>query len=180
MRILLHTCCGPCSTFVAQELRTLGHEVTGYFINSNIHPYDEYLRRLEHAQKWAQAAGVPLLVEKSYDVPAWINEVSKNAANRCEGCYRVRLLPTALKAHDESFDAFSTTLLISPYQQHDVIRQVGEQVSKVAGVPFIYDDFRPGFKETYELSRQFELYRQNYCGCVISQYERMQAKKQKS
>lgn len=180
MRILLHTCCGPCSTYVAQELREKGHDVIGYFNNPNVHPYSEYLKRLENAQKWAESVQVPLIVESGYDVAAWLKNVGDTAHNRCEGCYKTRLIPTAAKAKAEGFDAFTTTLLISPYQQHDVIRQVGEEVSKASSIPFLYQDFRPHFRETYGLSRQYELYRQNYCGCVLSEYERAQEKKKKS
>ena len=179
MRILLHTCCGPCSTYVAQALHEKGYEVTGYFYNPNIHPYTEYLKRKEHAEKWAQAAGVPLVVDNGYDIAAWMGEVNKDLSNRCQGCYRSRLEPAAQLAKHQHFDAFTTTLLISPYQQHDKIRKVGEQVADDKQVAFYYEDFRPHFKETYGLSREYDLYRQHYCGCVFSEYERAQEREQK-
>ncbi|KAF0197040.1 MAG: hypothetical protein FD169_712 [Bacillota bacterium] len=174
MRILLHTCCGPCSTYVAQALGENGYEVTGYFYNPNIHPYAEYLRRKENAEKWAQAAGVPLVVDKGYDIAAWMGEVNKALPHRCEGCYRSRLGPAAKLAKLQGLEAFTTTLLISPYQQHDKIRHVGEQIAEEMQIPFFYEDFRPHFKATYGLSRKFDLYRQHYCGCVFSEYERAQ------
>ncbi|MDP3488487.1 MAG: epoxyqueuosine reductase QueH [Bacillota bacterium] len=180
MRILLHTCCGPCSTYVAKALHESGHDVTGYFYNPNIHPYTEYLKRKENAEKWAQAAGVPLLVDSGYDVAAWMGEVYKDLPNRCEGCYRSRLDPAAKIAKQQSFDAFTTTLLISPYQQHEKIRQVGEEVAEAMHIPFFYEDFRPHFNETYGLSREYDLYRQHYCGCVFSEYERAQEREQKA
>lgn len=180
MHILLHTCCGPCSTFVAKSLIEQGRGVTGYFYNPNIQPYSEYIKRMENAQKWALAAGVPLIVEDGYDVASWVGEVSKDLANRCQRCYHLRLLPTAKRARAEGFDAFTTTLLISPYQQHDKIRCVGEQVAEQVQIPFIYEDFRPHFKETYGLSREYDLYRQHYCGCIFSEYEREQARATKA
>ena len=174
MRILLHTCCGPCSTYVAKSLLERGHEVTGYFYNPNIHPYAEYQKRKENAEKWAKAAGVPLISDTQYDVAAWMGEVNQDLSRRCEGCYRARLVPAAEVAKQHTCDAFTTTLLISPYQQHQVIREVGEQVAQDKHISFYYEDFRQHFKETYGLSREYDLYRQHYCGCVFSEYERAQ------
>lgn len=179
MRILLHTCCGPCSTYVAKRLSDRGHEVVGYFSNPNIHPYSEHQKRLEAALAWARAAEVPLLVEDNYDLSSWVAAVGRDLANRCKVCYDLRLIPAAEKAKSQGFDAFSTTLLISPYQKHEQIKRSGEEAAASTGITFYYEDSRPYFKETYQLSRDYELYRQNYCGCIFSEYERSQQRKKK-
>ena len=171
-RLLLHTCCGPCSTFVARWFAEAGYEVTGFFYNPNIHPYEEYQRRKAAAEAWAEASGVPLITDTDYDPENWIVSVGSDISSRCTACYRLRLIPAARKARELNCVAFSTTLLISPYQQHDNIRLVGEQVALESGVDFLYRDFRPDFRQTYQLSRSLDLYRQNYCGCILSDLER--------
>ena len=171
-QVLLHTCCGPCSTFVAQWFQGEGFTVIGYFYNPNIQPHDEYLLRKRAAEKWAHAAGVELIIDTPYDPASWVVAVGAHMAERCTQCYRLRLIPAATKAQELGCVAFSTTLLISPYQQHDNIRLVGEEVAAQTGVPFFYRDFRPDFRSTYALSRDLELYRQNYCGCILSDLER--------
>ena len=170
--LLLHTCCGPCSTLVARGFVDAGYSVTGLFYNPNIHPYDEYHRRREAAESWANAAGVPLITDTGYEPEGWIVAVGGNVAERCAQCYRLRLNRTARKALELGHNSFSTTLLISPHQQHEVIRRVGDEVAKDTGLSFIYRDFRPDFKKTYQLSRDLGLYRQSYCGCILSDRER--------
>ncbi|HSL93613.1 MAG TPA: epoxyqueuosine reductase QueH [Bacillota bacterium] len=172
-RLLLHTCCGPCSTFVARWFAQAGYEVIGFFYNPNIHPYEEYQKRKAAAESWAEAVGVTLITSTAYDPENWIVAVGADIAERCTACYRLRLVPAARKARELKCVAFSTTLLISPYQQHDNIRTVGEQVSEESGVPFLYRDFRPDFRQTYQLSRSLDLYRQNYCGCILSDQDRV-------
>lgn len=172
MRILLHTCCGPCATYVAQHLRDEGHAVTGFFYNPNIHPYEEYLRRLEAARTWAESVGVPLLLDDSYDAPAWIKEVASSLPDRCRACYHLRMVKTAERAKAAGYDAFSTTLLISPYQKHAELVAVAEAVALHVGIPFYYRDFRPHFNATFAPARALGLYRQHNCGCLLSAYER--------
>ncbi len=176
MDILLHICCGPCATYVTQYLSTEGHGVSGYFYNPNIHPYGEYARRLDAAHVWASSAGVSLRHEDMGDPTEWITEVAASLSNRCWACYRLRLLKTALLAKDEAYDAFSTTLLISPYQKHAEIVAAAQAVAREVGVPFYYQDFRPHFRETFAPARKLGLYRQNYCGCLLSDYEKQKMK----
>ena len=173
-RLLLHTCCGPCSTYVATALLDEDFAVTGYFLNPNIQPFAEHERRREAAEQWSREAGVPLLVEEGYRLEQWMTAVAADIINRCEMCYGVRLLPTAQNAREKGFEYFSTTLLISPYQKHEQVQEVGEAAAAATGVSFLYKDFRPWFRQTHDLSRKLNLYRQNYCGCIFSDYERAQ------
>lgn len=172
MRILLHTCCGPCATYVTRNLRGEGHDVSAYYFNPNIHPYAEYARRFAAARDWAEHVGVELRTEEKWSVAEWMAGVGSNLTSRCHACYHLRLSRTALLAKAESYDAFSTTLLISPYQQHEQLVSAANEVAQSTGVSFFYTDFRPHFRETFALARVLGLYRQNYCGCLLSDYER--------
>jgi predicted adenine nucleotide alpha hydrolase (AANH) superfamily ATPase len=163
---------------VTKHLLDERHEVAGYFYNPNIHPYEEYLRRLAAARTWAESAGVLLLSDESYAAdesyapPTWIKEAASSLSDRCRACYHLRLEKTAARAKAAGYDAFSTTLLISPYQKHDELVTVAEAVALHVGIPFYYRDFRPHFNATFAPARALGLYRQNYCGCLLSAYER--------
>ncbi|MFC1994613.1 epoxyqueuosine reductase QueH [Chloroflexota bacterium] len=170
--LLLHVCCGPCATYVVGRLREQGHKVTACWYNPNIHPCHEHQRRLEAMEALSQAVDLPLIVEPGYDLIAYFRAVVGHEADRCPHCYRLRLEAVATLARDRGFQAFTTTLLISPYQQHDVLRQVGEALAEENGVQFHYEDFRPGFRESHCLAGDLGLYRQPYCGCVYSEWER--------
>lgn len=157
-KILLHNCCGPCTTYVLKDLREAGHEVTGFFYNPNIRPVAEYERRLLTMEHFATAVGFKVIYEP----------VRQNTEpGRCANCYSERLRRTALKAKELGFDAFTTTLLISPYQQHDLLADLGHRIGLETGVQFFYRDFRSGFRESQRLAREMKLYRQKYCGCGI-------------
>jgi predicted adenine nucleotide alpha hydrolase (AANH) superfamily ATPase len=168
---------------VAVALKQEGFSVTGYFFNPNIHPYAEHQKREEAAKEWARQADVSITVVEGYQLEEWFAAVSQDLSDRCKNCYALRLLSTAQAAREQGFDFFSTTLLISPYQRHEQVREAGEEAAASAGVPFYYVDFRPLFRNTYSLARNMNLYRQNYCGCVFSDYEgvrRRQSKKHES
>ncbi|MGI6344233.1 MAG: epoxyqueuosine reductase QueH [Bacillota bacterium] len=172
MKLLLHACCGPCASYSVEALREAGHEPYGYFYNPNIHPYQEYQRRLESFEKLAEQMNLPMLQPGGYDFTDWLRQTVYREEIRCRFCYQIRLEQAARIAKHGKFDAFTTTLLISPFQQHDLIRQVGEAVGEQYGIPFYYQDFRPGFRRSVQLSRDFGLYRQQYCGCIYSEVER--------
>lgn len=172
MRILLHCCCGPCASYSVEALRQAGHQVYGYFYNPNIHPYQEYQRRLESWQKLEELIDLPVVATGAYDYQEWLRQSVYREQVRCRLCYQIRLEQTAKIAKHGKFEAFSTSLLISPFQQHEAIKQVGEALAAQHDIPFLYMDFRPGFKRSVELSKQFELYRQQYCGCIYSEVER--------
>ncbi|MFH1484556.1 MAG: epoxyqueuosine reductase QueH [Chloroflexota bacterium] len=172
IRLFLHTCCGPCATYTVKRLRAEGIEPTAFWYNPNVHPFFEHERRLEAMRSFAQSAGLPLIVAEGYDMVAYFRAVVGHEGERCLDCYRLRLRRTAVAAREEGFLMFSTTLLISPYQQHDRLIQIGEEVGVEEGVEFYYRDFRVGFRESQQMARELGLYRQAYCGCVYSEWER--------
>lgn len=172
MRVLLHTCCGPCALFPLQALRAEGHQVTGFFYNHNIHPYQEYVRRRDTACQMAEQEALPMIVRDEYNLEEFLMNVAGDPANRCSYCYASRLKATAQVALQQGFDAFSASLLYSRYQKHDEIKTLGEQIGIETGVPFLYHDFRPGWQEGIKRSKELGLYRQQYCGCIYSEKDR--------
>ena len=171
-RILLHTCCAPCAIYTVNRLREQGFEVTGFWYNPNVHPFTEHRNRLQAMQTLAQAMDLPLIVSDGYEMIAYLRAVVGHEGDRCGDCFRLRLSKTAAVAREKGFSAFTTTLLISPYQKHELLRQIGEEVAREQVVEFYYEDFRPGFSESHRLSRELDLYHQKYCGCVYSEWER--------
>ena len=144
----------------------------GYFYRHNIHPYSECLRRQEALQTYAKQIDLRVIYQEGYDMEGFIRNVVYREKDRCSYCYHDRLRTTALMARRGKFDYFSTTLLYSKFQKHEMIKSIGESVGKDAGVPFFYEDFRPGWKEGIKTSKDLELYRQHYCGCIYSEKER--------
>ena len=172
MNILLHTCCGPCALYPLRTLRSAGHAVSGFFHNPNIHPYQEYTLRRDAVVRMAELESMPLIMRDDYDLEGFLANVAAAPEQRCSYCYASRLRATAQVAAQEGFDAFSATLLYSRYQRHDEIRELGEQIGGEYGVPFHYQDFRPGWQEGIRLSKELNLYRQQYCGCIYSEKDR--------
>jgi epoxyqueuosine reductase len=153
-------------------LRQDEHEITGCFYNPNIHPCREYQRRLETLKDYAAQQNLEVLWPEGYDMEEFLRNVVFREADRCYGCYSMRLRYTAEMAKDRAFDAFSTTLLYSIYQRHDLIRSIGESLAKELGISFYYRDFRAGWSEGVRISKEIGLYRQPYCGCIYSEKER--------
>lgn len=180
MRILLHTCCGPCSLYPLRNLRKAGHSVTGFFYNHNIHPYQEYVRRLGAVQEMAEQEALPLLMRNDYDLEGFLANVAHLPEKRCSYCYTSRMRATAAAAAEHGFEAFSSSLLYSRYQLHEEIRALGEQAAREFDVVFYYEDFRPGWQEGIRLSKEQGLYRQQYCGCIYSEKERYQPRQIKN
>jgi predicted adenine nucleotide alpha hydrolase (AANH) superfamily ATPase len=177
MHILLHICCGPCATFPVESLLEAGHRVTGFFYNPNIHPYTEFTKRLEAVKQYAEQTGLKMIYHDEYDLRGFLRQVLFREDQRCRFCYHMRLLRTAAVARKGSFDAFTSTLLVSPHQDHELVKAVAEQVAIEVGVRVHYVDFRKGYRRAYELSRKHDLYRQSYCGCIFSEHERYAARK---
>jgi hypothetical protein len=172
MNLLLHMCCAPCAVYPLSRLQAEGLAVTGYFYNPNIHPYLEYQRRLLTVRDFAGGAGVGVLYRDEYDLDGFLARVVGRGAGRCEQCYRLRLDAAAAAAREQGCEAFTTTLLYSRYQKHDVIRGVAGEMSREHGVQFWYEDFRAGWSKGIDGSRRLGLYRQQYCGCIYSEQER--------
>lgn len=170
-KILLHCCCGPCATYTVEKLRADGFDVTGYWYNPNIHPFTEHRLRLEAMADCAGQMDFPLIVGE-YNLVDYFRAVVGHEGQRCGDCFRLRLDRTARVAREQGFDAFTTTLLISPYQQHEILKDAGEEMAREHGVTFHYEDLRPGFRESHKVSREMNLYHQKYCGCVYSEWER--------
>lgn len=172
MKLLLHLCCGPCTIVPLRDLRSEAVEVFGLFLNPNVHPYQEWERRRDALDALAEQEGLRLLPHPAYEPLEWWRGVVFRETERCRICYHLRLRQAALLARRGRFDAFSTTLLYSKFQKHELIREIGEAAGKEAGVPFLYRDWRPGWKEGVEASKAMGLYRQPYCGCLLSEQER--------
>ncbi|MEI6206240.1 MAG: epoxyqueuosine reductase QueH [Desulfuromonadales bacterium] len=172
MRILLHTCCGPCSLYPLRSLRAAGHDVTGFFFNHNIHPYQEYIRRRDAVVRMAEQEALPLIMHDEYELEVFLAHVAAEPDKRCSYCYSSRLRAAAEAARAGGFEAFTASLLYSRYQRHDELRQLGEQIGNEQGVTFYYQDFRTGWQEGIRLSKEAGLYRQQYCGCIYSEKER--------
>jgi epoxyqueuosine reductase len=172
MKLLLHICCAPCGIFPVRTLREDGIEVMGFFYRHNIHPYTECLRRQETLEAYAGQIDLRVIYQEGYDLEGFLRNVVYRETDRCRHCYYHRLQATALLAKRGKFDAFSTTLLYSKFQKHDLVRSIGEAVGNTVGIPFHYWDFRAGWKEGVETSKSLGLYRQQYCGCIYSEKDR--------
>lgn len=170
MKLLLHTCCAPCSVYCIETLRKEGIEPTVYWFNPNIHPYMEYKQRRDCLKEYTRNIEIEAIFEENYGLKDFCKNVVQDLENRCQKyCYPVRLEQTAKYAKENGYDSFSTTLLISPYQNHEMLIKVGEEMAKKYGLKFLYRDFRVGFREGQEKARELGLYRQKYCGCVFSE-----------
>jgi predicted adenine nucleotide alpha hydrolase (AANH) superfamily ATPase len=175
MRLLLHACCAPCSTGCAAALREEGIRPDLFWYNPNIHPFTEYRSRLESLQGFASREGLGLITEDEYGLRKFIAGTAPEWAAggaRCAFCYRLRLEKAARTAAERGYGVFSTTLLISPYQNHGLLRETGEALAGRWGVEFLYRDFRPRFRQGQVEARKRGAYMQKYCGCVFSEEER--------
>lgn len=176
MKCLLHTCCGPCTIVPLDILRSEGVDVYGYFHRSNIHPFTECRRREEALLEYAGEKSLTVICEADYDLEGFIRNVVHREKERCRHCYHARLTAAAGIARRGNFDCFSSTLLYSRYQNHDLIRQIGQDIGREMGVAFLYRDFREGWQEGIDRSRAMGMYRQPYCGCIYSEKDRYHKK----
>jgi len=172
MRILLHLCCAPCAIYPLGQLERQGHEVSGYFYNPNIHPYQEFRRRIEAVKQYGEAIGRTFTIDQEYGLKEFLRRVVFHEQERCPRCYDLRLQQTVAMAVAGEFEAFSTTLLYSKYQNHPLLIARCRQLAEQHGVRFFYQDFRLGWQEGIDASRHLGLYRQPYCGCIYSEQER--------
>jgi epoxyqueuosine reductase len=172
MKLLLHICCGPCATATVAFWQAQAAELVGFFYNPNIQPDQEYRRRLTGVRDLADDTGLNVLEDLDHSLEAWAKVPPGPGGSRCAHCIRIRLVRAAAEAVSQDCDAFSTTLAISPWQDHDAIRSEGARAGAEFGVQFLYQDLRPLFPESRRLSREWGLYRQKYCGCFVSEWER--------
>lgn len=175
MKLLLHMCCGPCACYPVKILREKGIEPVGYFFNPNIHPYVEWDNRLKAAKEFAEKTGLEFYADENYRLREFLKKAlpAESLPNgRCTMCYTWRLEEAARYAAGHGYEAFTSTLFYSIYQQHDLMKRTAEHFAKKYGVAFYYEDFRPGWQEGIAISKELELYRQPYCGCIFSEEER--------
>ena len=181
MKLLMHTCCAPCSVYCIESLRNENIEPVSYWFNPNIHPFMEYKARRDTLKEYAEKINLELIIDEDYGLKEFCKNVVNDLENRCANyCYRVRMEQTAKFAKENGFDAFTTTLLISPYQNHEKIKEICEEMAEKYDIKFLYRDFRQGFREGQNKARELELYMQKYCGCVFSEEDRyLKSKKSK-
>ena len=175
--LLLHSCCAPCSSYVLEYLSRYFSIVLFYY-NPNISPQEEYEKRVAEVRRLLQEmplAGPVTLTLGDYEPERFFDlakghEAEPEGGDRCTLCYRLRLTEAAQAAKDLACDYFTTTLSISPYKNAEKLNTIGAELAKEYGVPYLFSDFkkRNGYKRSIELSREYNLYRQNYCGCVYS------------
>jgi len=172
MNLLLHTCCAPCLLFPVDVLKHEKIKVTVYFYNPNIHPYQEYKRRLKTLVEFSDKNNFSLVVHQGYGFEDFSRKVVFNEKNRCSICYDMRLKKTVAYVEENRFDSFSFTLLYSKYQNHSLIRDKCQKLATQYNVAFFYRDFREGWQKGIDSSIVENLYRQPYCGCIYSEQER--------
>lgn len=172
MDILLHICCAPCANACIDKLRGDGERVTGFWYNPNIHPFTEYRARRNCLREYAASIEMPLMERDDYGLRPFVREVAEDIDHRCVKCYEMRLFEAARQAAQNGFDGFTSSLFISPYQNHELMREVAERAGVQYGVKFCYQDFWPLFRAGQERARELGFYIQKYCGCVFSEQER--------
>lgn len=180
-RLLLHSCCGPCSSYCLQYLSEY-FKVTVFYYNPNIYPPEEYEVRAREQERFIGEfpSKYPIgFAEGCYDTERFYEmakgmEQLPEGGERCFACYRLRLRETAEYAKANGFDYFTTTLSISPLKNADKLNEIGGELAKEYGIPYLFSDFKKkdGYKKSTELSKEYDMYRQYYCGCVYSKNER--------
>lgn len=180
MKLLLHTCCAPCSVMCIETLRNEGIEPDLYWYNPNIHPATEYKARKNTLIEYAASINAKLILNDEYGLRKFITQINGDFDGRCKTCYEMRLDETARYAAENSYTHFSSTLLISPYQNHELLIATAQKAADKYNVEFLYRDFRPYFREGQDKARSMELYMQKFCGCIFSEEERYIKRKKKT
>lgn len=179
--LLLHACCAPCSSYTIEYLSKY-FEITIYYYNPNIHPYEEYNRRiteLKNFLKEFKTENKVCLIEESYDSKEYFNAVKGlehlgEKSKRCYECYKLRMNKACIYAKKHNYDYFTTTLTISPYKVSDWINEIGKELENIYNIKYLYADLKKknGYKRSLELSKKYNLYRQDYCGCIYSKQKK--------
>lgn len=178
-KLLLHACCGPCSSYVIEYLSKY-FNITIYYYNPNTYPEVEYIRRFDELSRFIMNFNNDVnIIEEQYNSKEFYNSIKGlehlgEKSQRCYNCYKLRMKKTALYAKNNNYDYFTTTLSISPYKNAEWINEIGKKIENELGIKYLYSDFKKknGYKRSLELSREYKLYRQDYCGCVYSKQER--------
>ena len=165
-------CCAHCTAYTINYFRNEGYESAAFWYNPNIHPFMEHENRLEALRALSNNMGFPLIVAESYNFIDYLRAVHGHEDERCADCFRMRLQKTAEAAIDNKFYAFTTTLLISPHQDHELVKKIGRDIDLNTGAAFVYVDLRKRYSDSRHITKPMDLYRQQYCGCIYSEYER--------
>jgi epoxyqueuosine reductase len=185
----MHVCCGPCFVYPYFDLKDNYNniEVTGFFYNPNIHPFLEFKNRLNALKDFSDKEKINMIYDEEYGLEKFLKQIyfqenhdsvipgliqNSKVKSRCLRCYIDRLEQTAKKAKENNADAFSSTMFLSPYQDHEVMIDICNKLSEKYNIEFFYKDWRPFYRQSIPLSKEYNLYRQKYCGCVFSEYER--------
>ena len=185
-KMLLHSCCGPCSTVCIERLKEK-YDLTIFYYNPNIEPKEEYEKRKEEQKKVCNYFEIPF-VDFDYDNKLWHKavkglETEPEGGARCEKCFFFRLLKTAKFAKENDFDVFSTTLTVSPYKNTTIVNRAGKEVSEKEGIQFLEESFKKkdGYLRSVALAKDLDLYRQHYCGCMFAKIiqDKQMAEKQR-
>lgn len=177
-KLLLHTCCAPCSSAVIMRLANY-FDITVFYYNPNIEPLEEYLLRKEEQKRFLNEINLGIKFEDCDYENEEFKRITKGLENlpeggfRCHECFKLRLTKTAKKAIELHYDYFGTTLTVSPYKNSQVLNSIGEEIEKELNIKYLYSDFKKkeGYKKSIQLSKEYNLYRQNYCGCIYSKEE---------
>ena len=182
-KLLIHACCGPCSSYVIEYLNKY-FDITMYYYNPNIYPTVEFLRRYDELEKFIKEFNKKNNIEIKLDAVDYETKEFYEAirglehmgekSRRCYNCYKLRMTKAAQYAKENNYDYFTTTLSISPYKNANWINEIGKKLEEKIGIKYLYSDFKKndGYKRSLELSKEYNLYRQEYCGCVYSKEER--------
>ena len=170
MKLLLHTCCAPCLCGVMPFVE--GLKTVCFWFNPNIHPYTEYKARLHEVETYTRKKNTELIIKDNYGLREFLCGIKNNFEDRCGICYGLRFEECARTAAKQNFDAFGSTLMLSPYQDHEKIKETGEKYAELYGLDFFYEDFRKNFRTAMEQAREQKIYMQKYCGCIFSEEER--------
>ncbi len=173
MKLLLHTCCAPCLIYPLERLKEKKIEVTGFFYNPNIYPASEYQNRRKAVVGFSSKDDIEIIYPEY--IPSeflYAVDLNKDKPQRCSICWSLRLKKTAKAAKEKGFTHFSTTLLVSPYQDQELLKKIGSDIANAEEIEFYYEDFRTGFKKAHDIARTQNIYCQKYCGCIYSEIER--------
>ncbi|MBQ8150542.1 MAG: epoxyqueuosine reductase QueH [Clostridia bacterium] len=179
MKLLLHICCAPCAVMCVKTLREEGLEPVGYWENPNIHPYTEYQLRKHTLEGYAREIGMKLIIGARYGLRQFLDAVGGDYTGRCLQCYRLRFRGAAKYAAENGYSHFTSTLFISPYQNHELMLRAAREAAEEFGVSFLHRDFRPYFQEGQAEARAMGMYMQKYCGCIFSEEDRYMKRKKK-
>ncbi len=179
MKLLLHTCCAPCSVECVDTLREQGMDITAFWYNPNIHPYKEYEARRDTLIEYAKSIDLPLLMQDEYGLRKFISALQNDFVGRCTTCYQMRFEAAAKCAAENGFEQFTSTLFISPYQHFELMKSAAQDAAQKYHIHFYEYDFRPLFRAGQNRARAMNLYMQKYCGCVFSEEDRYLGGKKK-